>query len=89
MKRSSAKLDEVGVEAIEEVLCRQHRNKVVGKALVKSRPEAGLWLEQVPVPEIGINDVLIKEININTEERELEDKSKINVSTINIILSKQ
>ena len=36
-----------------------------------------------------INDVLIKEININTEERELEDKSKINVSTINIILSKQ
>jgi threonine 3-dehydrogenase len=30
------------------------------KALVKSRAEAGLWLEDVPVPEIGINDVLIK-----------------------------
>jgi threonine 3-dehydrogenase len=30
------------------------------KALVKSRPEPGLWLEDVPVPEIGINDVLIK-----------------------------
>ncbi len=29
-------------------------------ALVKSRPEPGLWLEEVPVPEIGINDVLIK-----------------------------
>jgi threonine 3-dehydrogenase len=30
------------------------------KALVKSKPEPGLWLEEVPVPEIGINDVLIK-----------------------------
>ncbi len=30
------------------------------KALVKARPERGLWLEDVPVPEIGINDVLIR-----------------------------
>jgi threonine 3-dehydrogenase len=30
------------------------------KALVKSRPESGLWLEDVPVPEFGINDVLIR-----------------------------
>jgi threonine 3-dehydrogenase len=30
------------------------------KALVKSRPEPGLWLEDVPVPEIGINDVLVR-----------------------------
>jgi threonine 3-dehydrogenase len=30
------------------------------KALVKSRPEPGLWLEDVPVPSIGINDVLIR-----------------------------
>jgi len=30
------------------------------KALVKSKPEPGLWLEEVPVPEIGMNDVLIK-----------------------------
>jgi threonine 3-dehydrogenase len=29
------------------------------KALVKSKPERGLWLEEVPIPEIGINDVLI------------------------------
>ncbi len=29
------------------------------KALVKSKREPGLWLEEVPVPEIGINDVLI------------------------------
>ncbi len=30
------------------------------KALVKSKPEPGLWLEEVPVPEVGINDVLIR-----------------------------
>src|SRR5438552_10294639 len=30
------------------------------KALVKSRAEPGLWLEDVPTPEIGVNDVLIK-----------------------------
>jgi threonine 3-dehydrogenase len=30
------------------------------KALVKSRPEAGLWLEDVPEPQIAINDVKIR-----------------------------
>jgi threonine 3-dehydrogenase len=30
------------------------------KALVKAKSEPGLWLEEVPVPEIGANDVLIK-----------------------------
>ncbi|MBL4701326.1 MAG: L-threonine 3-dehydrogenase [Phycisphaeraceae bacterium] len=30
------------------------------KALVKSVAEPGLWLEDVPMPEIGINDVLIQ-----------------------------
>jgi len=30
------------------------------KALVKSRAEPGLWLEDVPEPRIGINDVLIR-----------------------------
>ena len=29
-------------------------------ALVKARPEPGLWLQDIPRPEIGINDVLIK-----------------------------
>jgi len=29
-------------------------------ALVKAKPEPGLWLEEVPVPEPGVNDVLIK-----------------------------
>ncbi len=30
------------------------------KALVKSKSETGLWLEDVPIPDIGINDVLIR-----------------------------
>ncbi len=30
------------------------------KALVKSKPETGLWMEHVPVPEPGPNDVLIR-----------------------------
>ena len=30
------------------------------KALVKSKSQAGLWLEDIPIPHIGINDVLIK-----------------------------
>lgn len=29
-------------------------------ALVKDRPEEGLWMKQVPVPEVGYNDVKIK-----------------------------
>jgi len=30
------------------------------KALVKSRADRGLWLEEIPEPEIGINDVLVR-----------------------------
>jgi threonine 3-dehydrogenase len=30
------------------------------RALVKERPEEGLWLADVPEPEIGVNDVLIR-----------------------------
>src|SRR6266849_7042244 len=30
------------------------------KALVKSKAEPGLWLEEVPEPEVGVNDVLIR-----------------------------
>ena len=29
------------------------------KALVKSKAERGLWLEDIAEPEIGINDVLV------------------------------
>ena len=30
------------------------------KALVKKSPEVGLWMEDVPMPEVGDNDILIK-----------------------------
>ncbi|WP_209348217.1 L-threonine 3-dehydrogenase [Pontixanthobacter sp. CEM42] len=30
------------------------------KALVKAKSEPGLWLQDVPMPEVGINDALIK-----------------------------
>src|SRR3954464_8079030 len=30
------------------------------QALVKKKAEPGLWLDEVPVPSIGINDVLIR-----------------------------
>ncbi len=30
------------------------------KAIVKAKPERGLWLQDVPVPTFGINDVLVK-----------------------------
>ena len=30
------------------------------KALVKLRPEKGIWMEDVPMPKVGVNDVLIK-----------------------------
>jgi threonine 3-dehydrogenase len=30
------------------------------KALVKLHPEKGIWMEEVPMPKAGINDVLIK-----------------------------
>ena len=30
------------------------------QALVKAEAAVGLWLEDVPEPEIGINDVLIR-----------------------------
>lgn len=30
------------------------------KAIVKSKPEKGLWMEEVPMPNVGVNDVLLK-----------------------------
>ena len=29
-------------------------------ALVKEKPEQGLWMKRVPIPEVGPNDVKIK-----------------------------
>jgi threonine 3-dehydrogenase len=36
------------------------RSSTTMEALVKSRTEPGLWLEEVPIPTIGLNDVLIR-----------------------------
>jgi threonine 3-dehydrogenase len=30
------------------------------KALVKKLPQKGIWREEVPIPDIGVNDVLVK-----------------------------
>ena len=30
------------------------------KALIKKNSETGLWMDEVPVPGVGVNDVLIK-----------------------------
>ncbi len=30
------------------------------KALVKSKAEKGLWMQDIPIPEVGVNDVMIK-----------------------------
>ncbi len=30
------------------------------RALVKAKPEAGIWMEEVPIPDVGPNDVLIR-----------------------------
>ena len=35
-------------------------NGAAMKALVKSRPEPGLWMEDVPQPEPGAGEVLIR-----------------------------
>jgi threonine 3-dehydrogenase len=41
-----------------ESCCHKLENRM--KALVKSRAERGLWLEEIAEPAIGINDVLIR-----------------------------
>jgi DNA-binding protein len=63
-----------------------------GKKEVHIRARGKAISRAVDVAEIArrrfVNDAQIKEIQIGTEERELEDKTKINVSTIDIVLSK-
>ena len=33
------------------------------RALVKAKPEKGLWLQEVPILDISYNDVLIKNLS--------------------------
>ncbi len=46
------------------IAAKQSVAPIVGRAtmrgLVKAKREPGLWMEEVPVPEMGINDVLIR-----------------------------
>jgi len=37
------------------------------KALVKNKREPGLWLDEVPEPTIGINDLLIRVLRTEPE----------------------
>ena len=30
------------------------------KALVKEKPQKGIWLKDVEMPKVGVNDVLVK-----------------------------
>ncbi len=49
-----------GVEAVAGGIVSVHSGVTIMQAIVKSKGEEGLWLEDVPVPEVGVNDVLIK-----------------------------
>jgi threonine 3-dehydrogenase len=46
------------IQAKNKSVSRQYMKTM--KALVKKNKEVGLWLDEVPMPTIGINDVLIK-----------------------------
>ena len=35
-------------------------NNIQMRAIVKSKPERGLWMEEVPIPKPGANEVLLK-----------------------------
>ena len=63
-----------------------------GKSEVHIKARGKAISRAVDVAEIVrrrfVNDAKIKNIEIGTEERELEDKTKLNVSTIDITLGK-
>src|SRR5580692_7157817 len=49
------------LQAVDECHCQSpQREPCSMKALVKEKPEPGLWLEEQPMPEIGPDDVLVK-----------------------------
>jgi threonine 3-dehydrogenase len=50
---------EIGWESDRVAGTSEHQRSVM-KALVKSRAERGLWLDDIPEPVAGINDVLVR-----------------------------
>ena len=36
------------------------KKDIAMKALVKTEPKKGIWMKDVPIPQTGVNDVLIK-----------------------------
>ncbi len=48
-----------GLIRYSDVLLLYRKGETV-KALVKARSEQGLWLQDVPIPEVGANDVKVK-----------------------------
>src|SRR5207302_4407459 len=52
---------EISLQTATYTFCNLQQERLFQvKALVKSREERGLWLEDVPEPEMGINDVKIR-----------------------------
>src|SRR6476659_2334638 len=51
---------QIASRAMETAYNRVFRSSTLMKALVKKFAEPGLWLDDVPEPQIGINDVLIR-----------------------------
>ncbi len=61
VRRAIAVFEEVGRELGVTIGTGEDRAMTnMMKALVKTKPEVGLWMERVPVPEVGPNDVLIR-----------------------------
>ena len=62
------------------------RNDGMMWALVKEKPEEGLWMKRVPIPEVGPNDVKIKihkTAICGTESRENDDWEETKISLFN------
>ena len=47
------------------------------KALMKRNAEPGLWMEDVPIPEIGPNDLLVKITKTAICGTDLQDRKSV------------
>ncbi len=46
------------------------------KALVKAKKQKGLWLQEVPVPGVGKNEVLIEQVGAGNSEKHFPGSGK-------------